>query len=188
MGMPATQEIWTVEMLDALPDDGQRYELIDGVLHVTPAPSNVHQLVAGEFFAYLREYLRGSNLARALFSPADVRRGDTTRNRVQPDVFVVRLVEGRQPPYPYALGDLMLAIEVQSPGNPLLDYQIKRELYLSGGVSEYWIVNPEARIVSRWRGSADPGSVFSASITWHPAGMAAPLVIGLPELFDESSA
>ena len=187
MGMPATQENWTVEMLDALPDDGQRYEIIDGVLYVTPAPSNVHQLVAGEFFGHLREYLRGSTAARALFSPADVRRGDRTRNRVQPDVFVVRLVGGKQPPYPYALGDVMLAIEVQSPGNPLLDYQIKRELYMAGGVSEYWIANPDARIISRWRSVDDPGEVFSQSITWQPSGMPAPLVIDLPGLYDEAS-
>ena len=36
MGMPATNADWTVDMLDALPEDGQRYEIIDGVLHVTP--------------------------------------------------------------------------------------------------------------------------------------------------------
>jgi hypothetical protein len=46
MAMPATQTEWTVEMLDALPDDGQRYEVIDGELHVTPAPRELHQLVA----------------------------------------------------------------------------------------------------------------------------------------------
>ena len=49
MAMPAAHSNWTVEMLDALPDDAQRYELIDGELFVTPAPSDVHQLVAAEF-------------------------------------------------------------------------------------------------------------------------------------------
>jgi hypothetical protein len=49
--MTRSEAKWTVEMLDALPDDGQRYEIIDGVLHVTPAPSEVHQLVVGELHA-----------------------------------------------------------------------------------------------------------------------------------------
>jgi Uma2 family endonuclease len=188
MGMPAAHTNWTVAMLDALPDDGQRYEIIDGELHVTPAPSDVHQLVAGAFYRRLDPYLRAANVARGMFSPADVRTGDRTRNRVQPDVFAVRLVDGTRPRYPYALSDLVLAIEVESPGKPLFDYQVKRELYLTHGVAEYWIANPDARIVSRWRGLRDPGEVFSDSITWQPQGMPAPLLIALPELFAEAVA
>lgn len=49
----------------------------------------------------------------------------------------------------------------------MLDYQIKRELYLSHGIPEYWIANADARIVSRWRGLDDPGEVFSKRIEWH---------------------
>ena len=49
MVMRATHSEWTVDMVDALPDDGNRYELIDGRLYVTPAPSDVHQLVIGAF-------------------------------------------------------------------------------------------------------------------------------------------
>jgi Uma2 family endonuclease len=186
--MPAPHANWTVDMLDALPDDGQRYEIIDGELYVTPAPSDVHQLVAGAFYRRVDPYLRTTDVGRALFSPADVRKGDRTRNRVQPDVFAVRLIEGKRPPYPYALSDLLLAIEVESPSNPLLDYQVKRELYLSHGVPDYWIANAEARVVSRWHGLDDPGAVFSKRIEWHPRGMAAPLVIDLPELFEDALA
>ena len=53
MAMPATHTDWTVEMLDALPDDGQRYEIIDGELFVTPSPSDVHQYVVGALHARL---------------------------------------------------------------------------------------------------------------------------------------
>lgn len=186
MGMPAAQVDWTVEMLDALPDDGQRYEIIDGVLHVTPAPSDVHQLVAGAFYRVLHDYLRPSSLARAMISPADVRKEDRHRNRVQPDVFVVRLVDGRRPSYPFALGDLLLAVEVESPGNALYDYQTKRELYLRHGVPEYWVVSPEARVGSRWMAPRDAGEVFSRSIRWHPDGMPSPLDIDIPALFDDA--
>ncbi len=186
MAMPAAHANWTVDILDALPDDGQRYEIIDGALYVTPAPSDVHQLVAGVLYRWIHDYLRPSSIARALMSPADVRRGDRTRNRVQPDVFAVRLVDGQRPPYPYALSDLLLAIEVESPSNALLDYQVKRELYLSNGVPEHWIANAEARIVSRWRSVDDPGEVFSKNLTWHPHGMADALVVDLPALFDDA--
>jgi Uma2 family endonuclease len=186
MGMPAAVTSWTVEMLDALEDDGQRYELIDGELFVTPAPSNVHQLVAGEFFARLREYLRPLKVGRALFSPADLRRPDRRRNRVQPDVFVVRLTDGKHPAYPYDLSDLLLAIEVESPGNPELDYRVKRSLYLKHGVPEYWVVNPAAQIVSRFRDLNDPSEVFSQRITWQAPGIPDPLVVDLPALFHEA--
>ena len=78
-------------MVDALEDDGQRYELIDGELFVTPSPVDLHQLVVGELHARLRDYLRAYRVGKPMVSPSDVRRGDRTRNRVQPDVFVVRV-------------------------------------------------------------------------------------------------
>ncbi len=186
MAMPAVHANWTVDMLDALPDDLQRYEIIDGVLYVTPAPSDGHQFVSGEFFVRLHEYLRGSSIACPLYSPADVRRGDRTRNRVQPDVFVVRLKNGKLPVYPYGLGDLLLIVEVQSPSNPTLDYQVKRRLYLSEGVPEYWIANPDARVVSRWKGVDDPGEVLSERIEWRAPGREAPMIIDVQALFEEA--
>jgi Uma2 family endonuclease len=188
MAMPVTQTEWTVEMLDALPDDGQRYEIIDGELFVTPAPLEVHQLVVGHLHWLLKDYLRGSPVGRVIVSPADVRRDNRTRNRVQPDVFVVRVVDGKRPPYPYDLADLLLAVEVQSPGNPHLDYQVKRELYLRSGVAEYWVMNPDARNISRWRGRDDPGDVLSRRVSWHPEGMPEPLEIELPRFFDDAMA
>jgi Uma2 family endonuclease len=186
--MPATHTDWTVEMLDALPDDGQRYEVIDGELFVTPAPSEAHQLIAGHLYALLKTYLTGSTVGRPIVSPADVRRGDRTRNRVQPDVFVVRLTTGKRPAYPYALADLLLAVEVTSPSGPRLDYQTKRELYLREKVEEYWVIHPDARNISRWRGSDDPGDVLSQRVVWHPAGMVEPFVLELPMFFEEAMA
>lgn len=188
MAMPATIMEWTVDMLDDLPDDGQRYEIIDGVLYVTPSPGEPHQDIVGELHARLREYLSSQQLGKAMVSPADVRRGDRKRNRVQPDVFVVRRVDGVRPTYPYELHDLLLAVEVVSPSNPLLDYQVKRDLYLREGVGEYWVINPEARNVSRWRGRDDPGDVLSKEITWHAEGMPAPFVLTLNEFFGSAYA
>ena len=187
MGMPATHVEWTVDMVDALEDDGQRYELIDGELFVTPGPGEFYQDIAGELYARLRDYLKPIGIGKAMISPSDVRRGDRTRNRVQPDVFVVRLADGKRPAYPYDLSDLLLAVEVASPSNPRLDYHVKRDLYLREGVGEYWIINPDARNVSRWRGRGDPGEILSERIEWNIAGAPRPFVLALEEFFTEAS-
>ncbi len=186
MSMPAVRTDWTVEMLDELPADGNRYELIDGELFVTPAPSDVHQLVASTLWSRLQTYLRPTDVGRSLQSPADVRRGDRTRNRVQPDVFVVPLLDGKRPPYPFNLADLILAAEVESPSNAAYDYQTKRRLYLTSGVPEYWIVNPEARTFARWRGLRDEAELLTMRLEWQPAGMSQELVIDIPQFFDDA--
>lgn len=65
---------------------------------------------------------------------------------MQPDVFVVRRIEGKRPAYPYELRDLILAVEVVSPSNPVLDYRVKRALICGKASGEYW--DPDARNVS----------------------------------------
>jgi Uma2 family endonuclease len=186
MVMPAVRTNWTVDELDALPEDGQRYELIDGELFVTPAPRDVHALVVGALSGRLYVYLRHSRVGRAIASPSDVRRGDYSRTRVQPDLFVLRLTDGKRPAYPYALGELPLVIEVLSPGSRRLDRVIKRVLYLSSGVTEYWIADPDARVITRYRNLADEGETLADRIEWHITGLPTALTIDLPELFAEA--
>ena len=186
MAMRATRTDWTIDMLDALPDDGNRYEIIDGELFVTPGPADVHQYIVGELHARLLAYLRRSGVGHPVMSPSDVRRGDRLRNRVQPDVFVVRVPNGKRPEYPFSLTDLLLAVEVESPSNPRYDYQTKRVLYLENGIPEYWIVSPHARTFARWRHVDDPGEILSQQLVWQPAGMATPFVVDLPDFFDEA--
>ena len=186
MAMPALRTDWTVEMLDALPDDGQRYEIIDGELFVTPAPSDVHQLVVGALHARLRAYLRPFDVGRALVSPADVRRGDRRKNRVQPDVFAVRLTAGGRPPYPFEQSDLLLAVEVESSSNREYDYHTKRKLYLSNGIPEYWIVSPDAQTFARWRAGGDAAELLTDRIEWQPDSMPAPFVLDISEFFEDA--
>jgi Uma2 family endonuclease len=186
MGMPATTRDWTVDMLDALPDDGQRYEIIDGELFVTPSPGEAHQDVVGKLIVHLSRYLDDGDIGKTIVSPSDVWRGERTRNRVQPDVYVVRRTDGKRPTYPYHLSNLLLAVEVVSPGNPLLDYHVKRELYQREGVGEYWVIDPEARVVSRWSGTNETGEIVSQELRWKPVGMETEFVLNLPTLFDEA--
>jgi len=184
MGMPAVAVTsWTVDMLDELPDTSERLEIIDGTLYVTPSPSNPHQMVVGALYRHLYEYLDKAGVGYTIISPSDIRRGDQDKNRVQPDVYVVRLVNGRFPAEPFQLRDLLLAVEVASPSNPSLDYEIKRRLYLSEGVGEYWIASPQERSVSRWCGPGDAGSTVRDVLEWQPVGMPVPLRIDVQDLF-----
>src|SRR5215813_11419792 len=89
MSMPAPVGRWTVAMLDSLPDDGNRYEVIDGELFVTPAPSYAHQRIVLELGRLLAAYLDGSREAEVLIAPAHVRAGE--RTSVEPDLFVIPL-------------------------------------------------------------------------------------------------
>lgn len=182
MAMPVAHTEWTVEMLDALPEDGNRYELLDGELIVTPAPTDVHQLIAGELYVRLSSYLRPHAVARPLMSPADVRRPDRRRNRVQPDVFVVRLHDAKRPAYPYDITDLLLAVEVVSPSSIMTDYQRKRDLYVGARV-EYWVMDADARTVAVWRHGVTPGALFTDVLEWQPSGMPNTLAVDLNEFF-----
>src|SRR5262249_19050756 len=71
MAMPAQPTEWTVEMVRALPDDGNRYEVIDGELFVTPAPSVVHQRAVLELACVVGPYLKAHRIGEVVISPVD---------------------------------------------------------------------------------------------------------------------
>lgn len=73
-------------------------------------------------------------------------------------------------------GDLLLAVEGASPSSQRLDFHVKRQLYLREGVEEYWVVDPAARNVLRWRGRSDPGEILSERVEWQPGGASEPLL------------
>src|SRR5687768_9000765 len=114
MAMPAQHSEWTVEMVRALPDDGNRYEVIDGELFVTPAPSVFHQRAVLELAYLVGPYVKAHRVGEALISPADVVVYGP-RKLVQPDLFVVPLVDGTLMRAWTDVGRLILAVEVISP-------------------------------------------------------------------------
>jgi Uma2 family endonuclease len=182
MAMPALPTTgWTVDMLEALPDDGMRYEIIDGELFVTPAPSYPHQRALREIFRQLDPYLGDAPSAELIFSPADVRSGP--RTSVQPDLFVMRKpvrLEGHGWP---DLDSLLLAVEVLSSTTARADRSVKRRLYQTAGIPEYWIVDLDARLVERWRPGDERPEVLGETIEWRLEEWRDPLVIDLPALF-----
>ena len=182
MGMPARYEKWTVELLDALPESSDRFELIDGVLHVTPSPGFPHQRAVSQLAARLVTYVNAIGGCEAIVSPSDLWKSPREENRIQPDIYVVRPRDGALPPYPFHLGELLLAVEVLSPSSAWTDQEIKRRMYLDEGVAEYWTVYLEERRITRWRG-AEESAVFTSRIEWRPRADVEPLVIELAQLF-----
>jgi Uma2 family endonuclease len=186
MAMPnpvPARTVWTAEMLRDLPDDGKRYEIIDGELFVSPAPRLIHQRAIGELFVHLRAYLRANGVGYAYFAPADVEFSDS--NLVEPDLLVIPPVEGQLPRKASELRRLRLAIEVLSLSTARLDRHWKRQLYQRERVPEYWIVDCDARLIERWRPHDERPEILGETITWHPEGASEPLVIDLVALFAE---
>jgi Uma2 family endonuclease len=183
MGMPAQQTEWTAEMARALPDDGKRYEVLDGELFVTPAPSLRHQTAAAELWARLNPYVRGLSLGVALVSPADIE--FSPRRLVQPDVFVAPATERGRPREWRDISSLLLAVEILSPSTARADRQGKRRIYQSEGVPEYWIVDLDARVVERWRPGDERPEIIAEVLVWHPRAGAQPLSIDLEAFFSE---
>src|SRR5678816_3022360 len=128
MAMPAQPTEWTVDMVRALPDDTNRYEVIDGELFVTPAPSLTHQNAVLELALLVAPYLREHALGRAVISPADVIVYGP-RKFVQPDLFVVPLVNDAPVRVWTEVGRLLLAVEVLSPSTEHTDRGRKRRVY-----------------------------------------------------------
>ncbi len=182
MGMPAVSpEITTIATLLALPDDGLRHELLDGVHVVTPSPTLLHQAILREIEHCLVTALAGADGLQVFWSPADIVLGP--RTLVQPDLFVVRHQPGRPPRTWEDVGVPVLAIEVLSPGTATRDRGAKRRAYQHAGVAEYWIVDMDARLVERWRPDDDRPEVISETLRWHPEPTAPPLDIDLQALF-----
>ena len=136
---------WTYEDYVAIPDDGKRYEVVDGVLFMTPTSDIAHQEIVGEIFAHLRNYAKLKGMGRVFVAPVDVRLNASTI--VQPDVLVIlnthleRIAEKR------ILGAPDLVVEVASPATREHDRYKKRNAYALAGVPEYWIIDPTERNV-----------------------------------------
>ena len=181
MAMPAQPTEWTVEMVRALPDDGNRYEVIDGELYVTPAPNWTHQRAVMELVLLLAPYARQHAVGDVYIAPADVMFGP--RNIVEPDLFVVPLVNGASPRTWEDVGRLLLSVEVLSPSTIRTDHGRKRELYQRKNVPEYWIVDVDERRVYRWRPNDVEPETLSSTLDWQPDRLTDPLIIDLPRYF-----
>ena len=180
MGMPAPSILWTPSRVRALPEDGNRYEVVAGELLVTPAPGLLHQRMVFTLARILAAAVEPGDRAEVMLSPADV---ELDGDLVQPDLVVVPLPAGVRPRAWDAIDTLLLAVEVLSPSSARADRWLKREVYQRSGVLEYWIVDLDARIVERWRpGDARP-EILAGQMVWDAPQLPSPLTIDLARLF-----
>jgi Uma2 family endonuclease len=180
--MPHAAERWTAEQVRALPDDGRRHEVVDGELLMTPTPAWRHQEAIASLFVRLREWLGIHRIGHVIFAPADIELDRHTL--VEPDLFVVPLVDGAKPASWKAVGSLLLVVEVLSPSSARADRIVKLRRYQRAGVPEYWIVDPDGRVIERWRLNDTRPEILAERLQWMPAEGAA-FEIDLEEYFRE---
>jgi len=132
---PAAGHPFTVAELDRIPDDGRRYELMDGALVVSPRPTTIHQVAAGRLYGVLSgacpEDLCVVPEPAVMLSP---------QTEFDPDLVVVRMdqiggAKFTEPP--------LLVVEIRSPSTALIDLNRKKAAYERFGVASYWILNPD---------------------------------------------
>ena len=129
----------------ALPDDGKRYEIHDGELSVTPAPTSDHQIISARLFTFLYRHVEAHVLGIILAAPLDVILADTAI--VQPDI--VYLDRERRPALQRRGVEEppTLVIEILSERTATTDRGTKRQLYAHHGIPYFWIADPSARVV-----------------------------------------
>ncbi len=185
MTMPALEtRRWSADDVRALPDTpGQRFECVDGALLVTPSPTRSHQWMIADLLRMLEAYARAEGVGTALMAPSDVELDAHTL--VQPDLYVLPLVDGRRPYDDAEVGVPLLFIEVLSPSTSRFDRVVKRQRYQRQGI-EYWIVDLDARLVERWLPTATSPEIISGTITWQPVGAGTMLSLDVAPLFNEA--
>ena len=162
---------WTADEVRALPDEpGTRFECVDGELFVSPGPRLPHQSAIVLFTRALDAYCTGKGVGSVFNGPGELELDRYTL--VQPDLFVLPLVDGRRAQSQEQAGHPLLFVEVLSPGTARSDRAIKRVRYQRHGV-EYWIADMDARLVERWTPEGERPELVSGRITWQPAGAAA---------------
>lgn len=134
---PAIGQSFTTDDLDRMPDDGRRYELLDGVLVVSPRPGTIHQIVATRLAAVL-----SGACPEGMFVIAEPAIQLTRTTEFDPDITVARDedVGGAKLTAPP-----LLAVEVRSPSTAMIDLTSKKAAYAAFGVPSYWIVVPDVR-------------------------------------------
>ncbi|MEY9214092.1 Uma2 family endonuclease [Thermobifida halotolerans] len=128
----------TVEDLRRMPDDGRRYELVEGRLDVSPAPLSVHTLIESRLMVHLG--VNAPDDFMVLTGPGLNLNAEGTHHRI-PDLAVIRAEDFEKP---YLTRPPLLAVEVVSPESVFRDHHTRLREYAEFGIASYWIVNPSA--------------------------------------------
>ena len=179
MAMPLHVPTFTVDDLQSFPNDGNRYELLDGFVMVTPAPGFPHQLIVTRLTVALTNFLNPSGKA-VVVGPGAVELRPKTH--LEPDVLVLPApTRGQQKWQDFK--SWWLAIEVLSRSSRFYDREVKRDAYLALGVAEVWLVDRHQReiLVSRREGLCDEQA--QDRLIWSPPELSQSLTLELREVF-----
>jgi Uma2 family endonuclease len=143
MAMAISVPLYTVDELEKFPNDGNRYELLDGVLLVTPAPAAVHQLVASRIQVKIALALQETGHAHVVGPGAVVRK---PRTQLEPDIVVYPARFKPRTDWP-KITEHWLAVEVLSRSSQVYDREFKRDAYFKLGVRQVWLVDWRERVV-----------------------------------------
>lgn len=179
MVMPMVVPRYTIADLDRLPEDGNRYELLAGVLLVTPAPGPPHQFTLGRLIMRLSGYLATDGCAVAV-SPGVIQAGTDTQ--LEPDLLVVPATAA-DPASWGQIREWWLAVEVSGRDSRVYDRDFKRDAYIRLGVREVWRVDLMERAVFVSRPGDRTESRHIDRLVWHPPEIPSPLIIDLDRIF-----
>ncbi len=180
MGMAIAISVprFTIDDLDRFPDDGNRYELLDGMLLVTPGPAGWHQVVAGRIHTRLANALEFTGHAFVVGPGVVVR---TPRTQLQPDILVVPSRFGPDIEWP-KVKENWLAVEVISRSSRVYDRDFKRDAYFALGVKHVWLVDRREKNIEV---SDAPGSheVVRDTIRWRVPTLDLIVSLSVDEVF-----
>lgn len=184
MATPAVGRRWTEEEFYAARDAapyGERWELVDGAVLVTPMPHWTHQRAVFRLGVALDAYVRSQSIGEVFTAPLDVKLQPGLV--LQPDILVVP--DGVLRAHGDIVNRLLLAVEAISPGSARYDRVIKRPAYQRNRVPEYWVVDERSGTVERWRPDDERPEIVSEQLVWHPEGANEPFVLDLVAFFAE---
>jgi Uma2 family endonuclease len=174
-------EHWTYAEYARLPDDGNRYEIIAGELHVTPSPRPQHQHVLVPMIEAMGPFVREHELGTIYPGPVDVL--FATTDYLVPDLVFVRAERSDIVTDRGIESAPDLIVEVISPSSVLRDRGLKRERYARFGVPLYWIVDLKLRHIEVYRLSQDPdgpAEIVRDELVWQPVPDGPSLTISVP--------
>jgi Uma2 family endonuclease len=178
MGMSITASRYTVADLEDFPDDGNRYELLDGFVLVTPSPNLRHQSVSARLLVQLYAGM-GTPPPAHVVGPGALYISDSTY--FEPDLFV--FPSRFSPDSKWTeVDERWLVAEIYSASSRFYDRELKRDAYLAAGVSDLWLIDPREKSVEVCRRGAR-AVIATDTIRWRPPGLEMIVPVNVAELF-----
>jgi Uma2 family endonuclease len=186
MSMPTVRpRRWTRDEVDRLVDEragmSPRYELVDGELLVTPAPTHRHQRLILRLALLLHPYLTRHMLGEIFLGPCELNLA--LGERYEPDLFVLPAIGGRRPTISAGTVDPLLVCESLSSSSARHDRITKRRAFQRNGIPAYWIIDGDSRVLEVWRPADERPAIIDDRLWWHPQRASDAFVLDVLDFF-----